>query len=209
MEIKNYYENLLNNRNLENINEKMYFDYEGEGYSLSEFTMVNPLLNASNLTILLSHFNDEFGFAFYRYNRDGKLYKAMDIILKKDGVFSDHYLCHAEVADGSELLIENRPNNNYSAEQTMDFMKQFWDGEDVVYSNNYREHSTFTGEVTYENVIEIHSVNNYLFMLCDGKIDGLYGTIGDLYVIENDQFIEHWDVFTVDKVQPPEPEFGC
>ncbi len=209
MEIKNYYENLLNNNNLEKINKDIYFDFEGEGYSLAEFSAINPLINADNLTIILSHFNDEFGFAFYRYNKNGKLFKAMDIIMKKDGQFTDHYLCHSIVNDASELTIENRPNKEYTDEQTIDFMKRFWDGEDVKYSDNYREHSTFLSEVMYENIIEIHSVNNYIFMLCDGKIDGLYGTIGDLYVIEDDKFLEHWDVFTVDKVQPAEPELTC
>ncbi len=209
MEIKNYYENLINNKNLPNLNHNLYFDYEGEGYSIAEFSEINPLMDIENKKDILSYFNDEIGFNFYQYEKDGTVMKAMDLLLKKSGEFTDHYLCNSTVADMSELAVETKHKTEVGHEDTYAFMKRFWEGEEVKYSKSYVEHSSFISEITYENVIEIHPINNYLVMLCDAKINGLYGTLADLYVIENDEFIEHWDVFTVDKIQPPEPEFSC
>lgn len=209
MEIKQYYEKLINNQQIDKLNQDLYFDYQGEGYDIRQFPKVNPLVDIQKHEMILEYFNDTFGFAFYKYEKDNQQYKAMDILQKKDGEFTDHYLCHNVLEDESQVTIINHHNQEINEEDTYEFMKRFWQGEDVKYSETYVEHSSFSAEINYENIIEVHSVNNYLVMLCDAKINGLYGTLADLYVIENEQFIEHWDVFTVDKVQPEEPEFIC
>ncbi len=209
MEINNYYKLLLNNTGIEQLNPEIYLDYQGEGYNLVEFKEVNPLSNVDKVNNLLTYSGEEFAFNFYTYNKDNTQMKAMDIMLIKDGDVTDHYLCHSTVADVNEINLVNKHNQEVSSEKSLDFMKRFWDGEEVKYASNYQEHSSFKTEITYENVIEIHSVNNYLVMMCDAKINGLYGTLTDLYVIENDEFVEHFDVFTVDLVQPPEIEEIC
>ncbi len=209
MNLKTYYKLLISNKELSELDNEFYFDYQGDGYNKIEFSEINPLKNAEDFKILISHDAKNNAVAFYTFVKANVLYKAMDVLLKKDGKITDHYLTISEVKDEKEITITNGVNKKLSSVPTKQFLKTFWDGEVVEYADDYLEKSVIYEEISYENVIEVIYFNNYIFMLCDAKIAGIYGTICDVYVVENNSFKEHFNTFTVDLIQPEPVELRC
>ncbi len=203
MNIKEYYK-ILSENNLENLPNDIYFDYQGEGYNKVDFQTVNPLTNVAKITSICEHHNEEYMFHFYTFKKEDIDYKAMDLLVLESGEISDHYMIIQPIKDFEEVVINSDHKTDVSGENTKNFLIRFWDGEDVKYAQDYIEHSSFNVEIEYQNIIEVHYLNNFIVMLCDAKIAGLYGTIADLYCIENNEFVEHWDCFTVDLNQPQE-----
>ncbi len=203
MNIKEYYK-MLSNNNLTDLPDEIYFDYQGEGYNKVDFQAVNPLANIAEIHTICEHHDEEYMFHFYTFKKDDIDYKGMDLLVLKAGEISDHYFIIQPIKTLEEVVINSNHKLEIPGENTKDFLIRFWDGEDVKYAQNYIEHSSFDVEIEYQNIIEVHYLNNFIVMLCDAKIDGVYGTIADLYCIENDEFIEHWDCFTIDLNQPQE-----
>ncbi len=209
MNLKKYYKLLIRNQELKELDNEFYFDYQGEGYNKVEFNEVNPLAHVTEFNFLVSHDAKSNAVAFYTFVKGGKLYKAMDVLLKNSGKITDHYFTISEVEDKKEITITNDVNKQLSSVPTKQFLKSFWGGEVVNYANDYLEKSVIYEEISYENVVEVIYFNNYVFMLCDAKIAGIYGTICDVYVVENNSFKEHFNTFTSDLIQPEPVELKC
>ncbi len=203
MKLEEYYQ-ILNEGNLESLDNDIYFDYQGEGYNKVEFKSVNPLKECKNFFSVLKHQDHNYMFHFYQFEQNEQKYKGMDLLILEDGTIKDHYLVTQELNDPAELIVKNSCKTTIEGKRTKEFILKFWEGTDVTYAENYLEHSGFVEEIEYQNIIEVHYVHNFIVMLCDAKIAGKYGTIADLYCVENDMFIEHWDCFSVDLNQPPE-----
>ncbi len=209
MSLKEYYKLLVDNQELNELDNEFYFDYQGEGYNKVEFRKINPLASVIEFNFILSHEGKNNAVAFYTFIKGDKLYKAMDVLLKTKSKITDHYLTISEVKEQDEINITNGVNTKVSSTLTKEFLKSFWDGEDVKYAANYLEKSVIYTEISYENVVEVIYFHNYIFMLCDAKIDGIYGTICDIYVVENNCFKEHFNTFVADLVQPEPVELKC
>ncbi len=203
MKIDKYYQ-ILNNNDLTSLDNDIYFDYQGEGYNKIDFQKINPLAEAKDITSIIKYSDEDYYFHFYYFTSNDKLYKGMDLIILEKQIIKDHYLIIQEVTNKDELMLKSQRKTCICAKLTKDFLVRFWEGKPVDYAKNYLEHSSFTTEIEYQRIIEFHVVNNFIVMLCDAKIDGIYGTIADLYCVENEEFVEHWDCFTPDLNQPPE-----
>lgn len=201
MEITTYYKELIAG-NYEGISDDLYFDYQGEGYNKEQLTEVNPYLGVENLVIKRELKNDEFYYAHGTMEKDNKKIVFMDLILLEDGIIVDHYHVQNELIEKIQINGTTSVDDTINYEDTKASMLSYWNGTDLSYAKNYKEHSINKSEIYYDAIVQVKGINDLMVTVIDAKINGLHGTQMDLYRVKNEEFHEHWDVFTVDLVQP-------